>query len=78
MFKDYVMYQALMIEAEGQDIQKAALYAQGFSRASGIAVTKLVTAAKDFTPRDYSPKQEKGKGRGARYPADWPAVDYGD
>lgn len=73
LFRDYTMFYALLIEAEGQDVQRAAVYAQEFARRTGVNLTSLWSGQKTF-PTD--PPGSSGKGKSTpRYPSDWPAVE---
>lgn len=73
LFRDFTMYYALLIEAEGQDIPRAVVYAQEFARRTGVNLTGLWSSQKTF-PTD--PPSTSGKVKGSpRYPADWPAVE---
>ena len=54
MYLNFCMWNALMIEAEGQDINRAFMYAQGFAQKSGIELTKLWTPQREFTMGSYN------------------------
>lgn len=54
MYLDFCMWNALMIEAEGQDIERAYLYATGFSQKSGIEITKLWTPQREYTMGSFT------------------------
>ena len=73
IFRDYVMFWALMIDAEGQDLQKAAIYGQEFARKTGVSLTTLWNAQKTFPSVGFSSESKSPKG--PRFPSDWPAVE---
>ena len=54
MYLNFCMWNALMIEAEGQDIQRAFTYAAGFAQKSGIELTKLWTPQREFTMGSFA------------------------
>ena len=62
MYFYYVMWHALMIEAEGQDIERALVYATGFSQKSGIELTKLWTPQREYTMASFQ-AESKTKSR---------------
>jgi len=49
MYLYFCMWHALMIEAEGQDYERAFMYATGFAQKSGIELTKLWTPQREYT-----------------------------
>jgi len=70
----YMMYQALMIEAEGQDIQRALMYLTRFSSLAGIEMHKLWTPQGDHTVREYG--TQSSTPRQARLPDEYGATEY--
>jgi hypothetical protein len=75
LYVDFMMFQTLMVEAEGQDLARAAWYAQQFERKTGIRLTQAKTPQREFSQREYSPGTTGRKT--VSYPDNWPAVDKG-
>lgn len=48
MYLYFVMWHALMLEAEGQDLERAFTYASGFAQKSGIELTKVWTPQREY------------------------------
>jgi len=62
MYLYFTMWHALMIEAEGQEIERAFMYATGFAQKSGIELTKLWTPQREYTMASFAARpREEGR-----------------
>lgn len=75
LYLSYVMYHALMVEAEGQDVLRALHYAQQFERSTGIKLTQPLAPQRQFVAQSYAAGSDKKAT--PTYPDNWPPVDRG-
>ena len=73
LFFSYCMFQALMVEAEGQDMQLALHYLGQFATMSGIEIGKLWTPQREFVMGSYAKDSSKER---VRLPDDYGPTEY--